>query len=82
MIEIIDLKDVTSIVLNSEIIEGKKNDDRIEFKTFLSPKIIDSNFHELEGMINEMQKTIQNQSLTIQKLEHKINILEAINKNA
>lgn len=76
-IQNVDLKEVE---VDSDIIFAEYNEEngKLTLHTQLQPAIIDSNFDELEGMFHHLRSELEAMKLSVQKLENKVNVLQAI----
>lgn len=74
-----NIKDINELVVESEFLHVQANDDKLTIETTLSPRIIDMNFNELSTRMRELEEKNRKLDVQIQKLEHKINILNAVN---
>lgn len=81
MVNEIELDDISAIVVDSDVIEMRKEGDKLILSTRLSPEIIDSNFHELEEMMHKMETKTNDLSLSVSKHENRINILNEVIKH-
>lgn len=73
--------DVKQIEFNDKLINAELAEDgTLKIGVLLNPDVIDSNFNELEMKLVDYGKVIQTIELSLTKLTHKINILEAVMK--
>lgn len=73
--------DVKQIEFNDKLINAELAEDgTLKIGVLLNPDVIDSNFSQLEMKLVDYGKVIQTIELSLTKLTHKINILEAVMK--
>lgn len=81
MTEIEIPSNITKIVVDSEVIDVRidEGSGTLFLNANFSPQIIDSNFREVEMRLNQIEGTIRTQGININKLENKVNVINAIN---
>lgn len=81
MAEIEIPSNITKIVVDSEDIDVRfdEGSGTLFLNTNFSPQIIDSNFREVEMRLNQIEGAIRTQGININKLENKVNVINAIN---
>lgn len=79
---IINIPDVElkEVEIDSDIIFAEYDADKgkLTLHTQLQPTIIDSNFDELEGMFHHLRNELDAMKVSVQKIENKVNVLQAI----
>lgn len=71
----IQANDIEEIIIDSDVIEGRVENNKLFLKTYLQPTIIDSNFQELGESVEKMEATIKRLENDLRKQENKINVL-------